>query len=108
MVKSGIVLGHIVSSKGIEVDKAKVDLIVNLPHPKTTRELRAFVGHTGFYRHFIKDFSKIAHPLYDLLAKNANLDFSATFLESFDRLKLELTSTPIIHHLYWTKPFELM
>ena len=87
MVKSGIVLGHIVSSKGIEVDKAKVNLIVNLPPPKIVREVRAFLGHAGFYRCFIKDFSKIARPLCDLLAKNADFDFSATCLESFDCLK---------------------
>ena len=108
MVKSGIVLGHIVSSKGIEVDKAKVNLIVNLPPPKTVREVRAFLGHAGFYRRFIKDFSKIARPLCDLLAKNANFDFSATCLDSFDYLKRELTSAPIIHPPDWTKPFEMM
>lgn len=108
MVKSGIVLGHIVSSKGIEVDKAKVDLIVNPPPPKTVREVRAFLGHAGFYRRFIKDFSKIARPLCDLLAKDANFDFSASCLESFDHLKRELTSAPIIRPPDWTKPFELM
>ena len=108
MVKSGIVLGHIVSSKGIKVDKAKVNLIVNLPPPKTVWEVRAFLGHAGFYRRFINDFSKIARPLCDLLAKNADFDFYATWLESFDRLKRELTSAPISQPPDWTKHFELM
>ena len=62
MVKQGIVLGHIISSKGIEVDKAKVDLISNLPPPKTVREVRSFLGHASFYRRFIKDLAKFLDP----------------------------------------------
>jgi hypothetical protein len=50
MVKQGIVLGHVISQRGIEVDKAKVDLISNLPSPRTVKEIRSFLGHAGFYR----------------------------------------------------------
>ena len=63
MVMQGIVLGHVVSKNEIEVDKAKIDLIMNLPHPTNVREVHFFLGHVGFYRRFIKDFSKIALPL---------------------------------------------
>jgi len=70
MVRKGIVLGHIISKKGIEVDIAKVDLISNLPHPKNVKDIRSFLGHAGFYRRFIKDFSKIARPLTNLLSKD--------------------------------------
>jgi hypothetical protein len=74
MVTSGIVLGHVVSSKGIEVDKAKVDLILNLPTPKTVRDVRSFLGHAGFYRRFIKDFSVISKPLCNLLLKESTFE----------------------------------
>ncbi|KAL0319582.1 UNVERIFIED_CONTAM: Retrovirus-related Pol polyprotein from transposon opus [Sesamum radiatum] len=69
MVKEGTVLGHKVSYRGIEVDKAKVDLIAKLPPPQSVKEVRGFLGHAGFYRRFIKDFSKIARPLTNLLRK---------------------------------------
>ena len=63
MVKEGIVLGHRILEKGIEVAKAKVEVIERLPSPISVKGVRSFLGHTGFYQVFIKDFSKIAHPL---------------------------------------------
>ncbi|GKD32383.1 reverse transcriptase domain-containing protein, partial [Tanacetum coccineum] len=69
MVMEGIVLGHKISKNGIEVDKAKVDVIAKLPHPTTVKGIRSFLGHAGFYRRFIQDFSKIARPMNRLLEK---------------------------------------
>ena len=73
MVRQGIVLGHEISRRDIEVDKAKVEVITKLPSPKSINDIRSFLGHTGFYRRFIKDFSKIARPLTNLLAKGRAL-----------------------------------
>jgi hypothetical protein len=108
MVRKGIVLGHIISKKGMEVDKAKVDLISNLPHPKNIRDIRSFLGHAGFYRRFIKDFSKISRPLTNLLAKDVTFVFSSECIKAFETLKNELISAPIIHAPDWSQPFEIM
>ena len=69
MVREDIVLGHLVSSKGLEVDKAKVEVIEDLALPTSIRELRSFLGHVGFYRRFIQDFAKVSKPLTSLLCK---------------------------------------
>ncbi|KAL5574187.1 hypothetical protein UlMin_023784 [Ulmus minor] len=107
-VKKGIVLGHIVSQKGIEVDKSKVDLISSLPPARTVKEIRSFLGHAGFYRRFIKDFSKVSRPLCSLLAKDTPFVFDDSCIQAFDKLKHLLTSTPIIRPPDWNLPFEIM
>ena len=70
MVNEGIILGHKISERGIEVDKSKVDAIEKMPCPKDIEGIRSFLGHAGFYRRFIKDFSKISRPLTNLLQKD--------------------------------------
>ncbi|KAM2893488.1 hypothetical protein FF1_008841 [Malus domestica] len=96
MVKQGIVLGHIVSEKGIEVDKSKIDLVRHLPSPTSVREVRSFLGHAGFYRRFIKDFSKISNPLCRLLQKDVPFQFDEECESAFKQFKGKLTSAPII------------
>ncbi|KAM1373738.1 hypothetical protein ACFX2I_024400 [Malus domestica] len=108
MVKQGIVLGHIISEKGIEVDKSKIDLIRHLPSPISVREVRSFLGHAGFYRRFIKDFSKIAQPLCRLLQKEVAFEFNKECETAFKTLKDMLTLAPIIIPPDWSLPFELM
>ena len=100
-MKEGIVLGHVISKRGIEVDKAKIDFIANLSLPKSVKEIRSFLGYAGFYRRFIKNFSKIARSLTKLLAKEVKFDFTPECLEVFDYLKKKLTSAPIIHPPDW-------
>ncbi|CAN6695308.1 unnamed protein product [Malus baccata var. baccata] len=108
MVKQGIVLGHIISEKGIEVDKFKIDLVRYLPSPTSVREVRSFLGHAGFYRQFIKDFSKIAQPLCHLLQKEVTFEFNEACEKAFNHLKDLLTTAPIINPPDWSIPFELM
>ena len=87
MVTEGVVLGHKISYKGIEVDRAKVEVIEKLPPPVNVKGVRSFMGHAGFYRRFIKDFSKIAKPLSNLLVKDVAFRFDAECLQAFELLK---------------------
>nr|GEX70559.1 reverse transcriptase domain-containing protein [Tanacetum cinerariifolium] len=122
MVKEGIVLGHKISRNGIEVDKAKVDIsrngievdkakvdvITKLLHPTTVKGIRSFLGHVGFYRRFIKDFSKISRPMTHLLEKDTPFIFSEDCIKAFQTLKQKLTEAPILIAPNWDLPFELM
>ena len=108
MVRKGIVLGHVISESGIEVHKAKIDLISNLPPPRSVKEIRSFLGHAEFYQRFIKDFSKISRPLCNLLAKDAPFVFDDECLRAFKRLKTKLTFAPIIQPPDWKVLFEIM
>ena len=75
MLTEGIVLGHKISGKGIEVDPAKIEAIEKLPYPRDIKGIRSFLGHVGFYRRFIKDFSKISKPLMVAFAKGCSFLF---------------------------------
>lgn len=108
MVQEGIVLGHLVSNRGVEVDKAKVEVIEKLPPPTSVKGVRIFLGHVGFYRRFIKDFSKIAKPLTHLLIKDVPFVFDACCADAFAKLKKALISAPIIQIHHWILPFEIM
>ena len=108
MVKEGIVLGHRISERGIEVDKAKIETIEKLPPPSSVKGIRSSLGHMGFYRRFIKDFSKIAKPLSNLLVRGAPFEFDDQCLKVFFFLEKKLVSIPIIVAPDWNLPFELM
>ncbi|GKE69297.1 reverse transcriptase domain-containing protein [Tanacetum coccineum] len=108
MCKEGIVLGHKISKSGIEVDRANVDVIVKLPHPTTVKGVRSFLGHAGFYRRFIQDFSKISRPITYLLEKDTPFVFSQDCINAFETLKKKLTEAPILVVPDWNLPFELM
>nr|GFB53657.1 reverse transcriptase domain-containing protein [Tanacetum cinerariifolium] len=108
MVKEGIVLGHKISKNGIEVDRAKVNVIAKLLHPTTVKGIRSFLGHAGFYRRFIQDFSKISRPMTHLLEKNTPFVFSKDYIQAFQTLNKKLTEAPILIAPNWDLPFELM
>ena len=101
MVREGVVLGHKISSNRIEVDRVKVEIIKKLPPLNFIRAIRSFLGHVGFYRRFIKDFSKISKPLSNLLIKDVPFVFSDECKQSFETLKNELVNAPIMVALDW-------
>nr|GEW62406.1 reverse transcriptase domain-containing protein [Tanacetum cinerariifolium] len=110
MPKFGPTIKSLLTNKDklIKVDKAKVDVIAKLPHPTTVKGICSFLGHAGFYRRFIQDFSKIARPMNRLLEKDTPFFFSNECIEAFQRLKRQLTEAPILVAPDWDLPFELM
>ncbi|KAD5317998.1 hypothetical protein E3N88_17944 [Mikania micrantha] len=108
MFTEGIVLGHKISRDGIQVDKAKIETISKLPPPTSVKAVRSFLGHAGFYRRFIKDFSKITRPITRLLEKDVEFVFDDDCLRAFEYLKERLVSAPILIAPDWSQPFELM
>ncbi|KAD3066708.1 hypothetical protein E3N88_34588 [Mikania micrantha] len=108
MVIEGIVLGHKISRAGIEVDQAKIETISKLPPPSSVKSIRSFLGHAGFYREFIKDFSKITRPMTHLLEKDTPFVFDEECMKAFEFLKEKLVSAPILVAPDCSLPFELM
>ena len=103
MVREGIVLGHLVSSKGLEVDKAKIEVI-----QESMRELRCFFEYVGFYRRFIQDFAKVSKPLTSLLCKEKDFIIEEEGKHAFMQLKRALVEAPILQSPNWDLPFEIM
>ena len=94
MVTEGIVLAHRISAAGLEVDQAKVSIIKTLLPPTTVKGIRSFLGHAGFYRRFIKDFSKIARALCRLLEKDVKFNFDESCQYAFEEIKSRLVAAP--------------
>ena len=97
-----------VSQRGIEVDKAKIEVIANLPPLKSVKDIRIFLRHASFYRRFIQDFSKIAKSLCKLLAKEAIFEFDDAYMDAFGTLKKALTSAPVLQPPNWEQQFQIM
>ena len=108
MVREGIVLGHRIFGRGIEVDRAKIEIIEKLPPPTSVKGVRSFLGYVGFYRRFIRDFSKVSKPLSNLLMQGVQFEFNEPCLHAFELLKKKLTLAPIVVAPDWNLPFELM
>ena len=108
MVRERIVLSHKISARGNEVDIAKVEVIEKLPPPTSVKGIRSNLGHAGFYKRFIKEFSKIAKPLSNLLVQGVVFNFDEQCNQAFLTLKEKLISTLIVVTPDWASPFELM
>ena len=96
MVNEGIVLGHKIYVDGLEVDQAKIAVIKTLMSLTTVKGIRIFLRHAGFYRRFIKVFSKISRPLCRLLEKYVKFDFNESCRSAFEEIKSKLVSAPIM------------
>ena len=100
MVTEGIVLGHKISTTGLEVDQAKISLIKTLIPPTIVKGIGIFLRHAGFYIRFIQDFSKIARPLCRLLEKDAKFEFDEACSSAFEKIKAKLVISPIMESDY--------
>ncbi|XP_016730765.1 uncharacterized protein [Gossypium hirsutum] len=108
MVREGIIPGHRISQRGIEANRAKIEVIEKFPPPTSAKGIRSFLGHAGFHRRFIEDFSKISKPLCTFLEQNRPFNFDEQCLVAFEKLKKKLITAPIVVALDWTLPFKLM
>ena len=89
-------LGHVVSREGIHVDPSKVEALRNWPRPTTVTEIRSFLGLAGYYRRFVKDFSKVAMPMTRLTRKDVKFEWTDACEQSFQKLKDILTLAPVL------------
>ena len=108
VVREGIVLDHRVSGRGIDVDRAKIEITEKMLPPTSVKGVLSFLGHTSFYRRFIQDFSKVSKPLSNLLMQGVSFEFNEPCMNAFELLKKKLTSASIVVTLDWNLPFELM
>ena len=90
------------------MDKAKIEVIERLLPPTNVKGIRTFLGHAGFYRRFIANFSQISRPLRSLLAKDVPFQFNDEYYKAFENLKKALVSAPIIQSPDWKLTFEIM
>ena len=107
LLTDDIVLGHHVSSQGIKVYPAKIEVIVALPSPKNQKEVRIFLGHAVYYHRFIEKFTKIAAPMFKLLTKDSEFQWTKSCQNAFEILKAKLSVAPILRGPDWSLPFHI-
>ena len=81
-------LGHVVSREGVSVDTSKTEIVQDWAQPKSVFEIRSFLGLAGYYRRFVKDFSRLASPLTRLTRKGVKYVWSETCAKSFKELNV--------------------
>lgn len=98
-------LGHVITDKGLAPDPKKTEAVDKYPVPQTSRDIKSFLGLVGYYRKFIKDFSKIAQPLNDLLKKDVPFEWTQKQENSFQTLKSKLTTAPLLQYPNFNEEF---
>ena len=107
LLTEGIVLGHHISSKGIQVDPTKIEIITSLPPPKTQREVKNLLGHASYYHRFIVNFTKLATPLFKFLVKDVDFCWDQYCQLAFETLKAELSLAPVLRGPNWSLHFHI-
>lgn len=98
-------LGHIISGEGVRPDPGKIAAVENFPTPVNVKGIQSFLGLAGYYRKFIKDFSQIAKPLTELTKKDVEYRWTAQQEDAFDKLKVALTTAPVLQYPDFMRPF---
>eukprot|EP00253_Pinus_taeda_P025310 PITA_25310 len=107
LMTEGTMLGHTISQPGLQVDPNKIAIIQKVPPPQKVRDVQSFLGLAGYYRRFIKDFSKLASPLFSLLGKDVEFKWTDDCQGALDELKYNLVSAPILRGPNWALPFHI-
>ena len=107
MFTEGIVLGHHISGDGIRFDESKVEVISNLSIPSCQKDVRSFLGFTGYYRRIIENFTKIESRLFKLLTKDCEFKLNSDFQLAFETLKTKISEAPILRGPNWKLPFHI-
>jgi hypothetical protein len=103
----GVLLGHIVCKQGLLVDPSKIPIIVDLPPPITVKQLRTVLGHTCYYKKFIKGYAQITTPMEKPLKKDCQFSWTEECQQSLDTLKEKMVTTPILFFPDWTQEFHV-
>ena len=107
LMTEGTVIGHTISQQGLQVDPNKIAIIQRVPPPQKVRDVQSFLGLAGYYRRFIKDFSKLASPLFGLLGKDAEFIWTDNCHKALDALKGKMVTAPILRGPNWALPFHI-
>ena len=107
MMEEGIVLGHFFSAEGIQMEPTKTKVIQHFPTPKMPTQVHRFICFAGYYRRFIENFAKVAHPLFQLLKKDSDFVWTKDCDATFMRIKELVCSAPILRGPEWVLPFHI-
>lgn len=107
MVPEGKLLSHIVCKAGLKIDPNKVRVIIEMEPPMDVTGVKSFLGHIGYYRKLIKNFTQISYPLHKLTRKGESYVWETTQGEAFEELKTRLVATPILAYPNWDREFHV-